>query len=93
MKQSLVTATVSERLAVPSRPPDADLMDHQDSVEWLAQHPGVLAGYEDQWVALVGSTIVGHGPTMTDALRAARDHGHDDPLLVPVPPPEIIFAD
>ena len=70
----------------------APQMDHQETADWLAAHPEVLDEYVDEWVALVGDQIVGHGPSVIDALRAARERGYDDPLLVPVLPPDVAFS-
>jgi Family of unknown function (DUF5678) len=93
MKRPRATSTATDQPTSPPARSAAQLMDHQDSVDWLARHPEALNEYLDEWVALVGHEIVGHGPTMTDALRAARERGYADPLLVPVMPPEIEFAD
>jgi hypothetical protein len=65
---------------------------HQRTFLWLAEHPGYLAGYEGEWVAMVGPTIVGHSPEIGEAVGRAREAGFDDPLLVPVlPPDEYVF--
>jgi hypothetical protein len=65
--------------------------DHDDEADWVLTHPELLHPYSDEWVAVVGREVVAHGPSMSDALRAARDRGYDDPLLVPVMPPDLIF--
>jgi hypothetical protein len=66
-------------------------IDHQVTVDWLAAHPEALSSYEDEWVAMVGQQVVGHGPTTTEALAEARANGHDDPLLVPVLPRDVLL--
>jgi hypothetical protein len=73
------------------KPNGAHLSDHQTELDWLQTNWGALEAYEDEWVTVAGQQIVGHGPTMTDALREARERGHDDPLLVPVMPADTIF--
>jgi hypothetical protein len=66
--------------------------EHQAAIDWLAAHPEALSAYEDQWVALAGGEIVGHGPSVIDAFQAAKERGYDDPLLVPVLPADVAFA-
>jgi hypothetical protein len=65
--------------------------DRDDTADWVLTHPELLHPYSDEWVAVVGHEVVAHGPSMSDALRAARERGYDDPLLVPVMPPDLIF--
>ena len=73
--------------------PSAERADHDDATDWVLTHPEMLVGYSDEWVAVVGHEVVAHGPSLSDALRAARERGHDDPLLVLVTPPDVIFID
>lgn len=65
--------------------------DHTATVEWLAHQPGLLDDYIDEWVAIVGHEIVAHAPSVIDAVREAKERGYDDPLLVPVTPPDVLF--
>jgi hypothetical protein len=65
---------------------------HQQTFLWLAEHPGYLAGFEGEWVAMVGPKIVGHSAKIGEAIARSREAGFDDPLLVPVLlPGEYIF--
>lgn len=57
---------------------------HERTLEWLERTPGVLDAFVGEWVALEGTTIVAHGPSVSEVSRRARNDGYDDPLLVPV---------
>jgi hypothetical protein len=47
----------------------------------------ILKGHENQWVALSDSMeVIGAGRTVEAARQAARDKGHDLPLIVWAPP-------
>ena len=59
---------------------------HKTELDWLTSHPGALAAFEDQWVAIAGERVVAHGESMVDVVREAKRQGFDDPLLVPVMP-------
>jgi len=65
---------------------------HGDTLAWMDEQPGLLAGYEGQWVALVGRRVVAHDPSVIEVTRKAREQGVDDPLLVPIPPPGYIVG-
>lgn len=65
---------------------------HEETLAWLAANPGLLSGYEGQWVAFDGRRIVAHDASMPDVVRKARDLGVDDPFLVPVLPAGYIIA-
>jgi hypothetical protein len=66
---------------------------HEVEAAWALTHPDALAPNADQWVAVVGTEVVAHAPTLSRALKAARARGHHDPLLVPVMPPDIVFVE
>jgi len=71
---------------------DAGQWSHHQTFVWLTEHPGYLAEYEGEWVAMVGPKVVGHSEAIGEAVHRARDAGFDDPLLVPVlPPDEFVF--
>jgi hypothetical protein len=53
---------------------------------WLAAHPEVLEGLEDEWVAIADERVIAHGSSMVEVAAEARRHGYDDPLMVPVMP-------
>ena len=53
---------------------------------WLAAHPEVLAGYEDEWVAVADERVIAHGKSVVEVEEEARRQGYDDPLMVPVMP-------
>ena len=53
---------------------------------WLAAHPEVLAGYENQWVAVADERVLAHGESMGEVEEEARRQGYDEALLVPVMP-------
>ena len=59
---------------------------HKADLNWLTSHPGALADFEDQWVAIAGERVVAHGESMVDVVREAERQGFNDPLLVPVMP-------
>ena len=69
------------------RPSDFDLgqWTAQATADWLADHPGYLAGFEEQWVAVVGPWIVAHAPRFGEAADLSRAKGIERPLMVPVP--------
>lgn len=78
------------------RPPTAaeraaEQGERQRTADWALAHPEAFQDYMDEWVAMVGQEIVVHGPSMTDALEAAKARGYDDPLLVPMTPPQTII--
>lgn len=59
-------------------------------LNWLKTHREQYAG---QYVALVGDTLVGHGPTMREANDQARKNGVKDPFLVHLTSEsEVLFA-
>ena len=61
--------------------------DMQDAaLKWLDAHPGILAEYEGEWVAVVVGRILAHGESFGDVVDDAKRQGFDDPLLVPVMP-------
>lgn len=43
--------------------------------------------YKGQWIALADdeTTVISSGQTAKEALDAAREEGHDDPILTRVP--------
>ena len=83
-------AALPEVMIVKTRSASPD-RDHDDTLEWLAQQPGLLDEYVDEWVAIVGHEIVAHAPSVIDAVREAKERGYDDPLLVPVMPPDVLI--
>jgi hypothetical protein len=60
------------------------MSEHDAAVEWLADHPGVLGEFRNEWVAMDGPRVVAHAPSILDCSRLAHDAGIDDPLFVPV---------
>jgi len=63
-----------------------------DTIWWLADNPGALNAYQNEWVAVVGRKVVAHGPSVNDVVRAAARRGHADPLLVPVSAADAVFV-
>lgn len=59
--------------------------DRSREYAWLDEH---RAEYIDQWVALDGDRLLGHGPTFNDAARAARAQGVEDALLILIETPD-----
>lgn len=53
---------------------------------WLAAHPEVLEGFDDEWVAVADERVIAHGQSVVDVAAEARRQGYDDPLLVPIMP-------
>ena len=47
----------------------------------------LLAPYKGEWVALShdANTVLGHGPTIDDAIKQARDKGENRPILIKAP--------
>ena len=69
-----------------------DEIPGEETLAWLAANPGLLTGYEGQWVAFDGRHIVAHDTALPDVVRQARDRGVADPFLVPVPPSGYIIG-
>ena len=65
---------------------------HDATVEWLADNPGILGGFDAGWAAVVDRRIVAYSPSAVDVVRLAREAGVNDPLLVPIMPDEFIGA-
>ena len=59
--------------------------DRSREYAWLDQH---RAEYIDQWVALDGDRLLGHGPTINHAERAAKAQGVEDALLILIETPD-----
>ena len=66
--------------------------DHQATVDWLATQPGLLGGFEGEWVAFAGRRIVAQAAELDEVMQRARELGVDDPLLVPVPPASFLVG-
>lgn len=84
----------AEHVRVLDRPPGFDpaAWTAQETADWLADHPGYLSGFEEQWVAMVGPWLVAHAPQFGDAIDLAEAKGVQSPLMVPVPPPgDLVF--
>jgi hypothetical protein len=61
--------------------------DELDAAQrWLAEHPEVLKGLENQWTAVWEGKLIAHGPSLEEVEEEARRQGYDDPLIVPVMP-------
>lgn len=59
-------------------------------LEWLKAH---REEYADQYVALDGDVLVGHGPTIREAHEQARQKGVENPFLVRLTSEsEVLFA-
>ncbi len=59
-------------------------------LEWLKAH---REEYADQYVALAGDVLVGHGPTIREAHEQARQNGVENPFLVRLTSEnEVLFA-
>ena len=59
-------------------------------LEWLKAHREEYAG---QYVALDGDTLVGHGATIGEAHKQAKQNGVQDPFLVRLTSEnEVLFA-
>lgn len=57
---------------------------------WLKAH---REEYADQYVALAGDVLVGHGPTIREAHEQARQKGVENPFLVRLTSEsEVLFA-
>lgn len=54
--------------------------------DWLESQPGLLAPYEDQWVAVADKRVLAHGGSVSEMVEEARRLGYDDPRLIPVTP-------
>ena len=62
----------------------------QERLQWLKSHREEYAG---QYVALDGTVLVGHGPTIRDAHEQARQNGVENPFLVRLSSEsEVLFA-
>ena len=57
---------------------------HDESLEWLSDHPDALMPFAGEWVALHNCRIVAHDPSAVAVARMAREAGVEYPLLVPV---------
>ncbi len=57
---------------------------HERTLEWLEGTPGILDAFVGEWVAIEGTTIVAHDPSVRLVTEAARCQGFADPLLIPV---------
>ena len=59
-------------------------------LEWLKAH---REEYADQYVALDGDVLVGHGPTISEAHEQAKQKGVENPFLVRLTSEsEVLFA-
>ena len=57
---------------------------------WLKAH---REEYADQYLALAGDVLVGHGPTIREAHEQARQKGVENPFLVRLTSEsEVLFA-
>lgn len=63
-----------------------------ETVKWLATQPGLLAPYENEWVAVADERVLAHGASVGEVIEEARRQGYDDPLLIPVMPYPFIGA-
>lgn len=59
-------------------------VEHRAAMAWLASHPGALAAYVSEWVAIGDDRVIAHGQSMIEVEHDAQRQGFDDPLLVPV---------
>ena len=75
-----------------SRPPRADdiapyspTAEHLAAAQRMAREPNLLAAFEPgTWVAFNGEAIVASGADYEAVVRAAKEAGALDPILVPV---------
>jgi hypothetical protein len=55
------------------------------------REPYLLDAYEPgTWVAFSGEIIVAAGAKLAEVIRAAESAGEPDPLLVPIPPDNVL---
>ena len=85
-KRSLMDRSVETPAAV-RVPRDST---HDATVEWLADHPGLLGEFDAGWVAVADRRIVAYSPSAVEVVRLAREAGVDNPLLVPIMPDEFV---
>ncbi len=64
------------------------LHGHQSTGPSTRHHGGENAPFDEDWRAILDNQVVGRGSSMGEALRQARERGHDDPRLIPVLPDE-----
>ena len=53
--------------------------DRSRELAWIKKH---RQQYADQWVALDGDCLIGHGPTSQEVIAAARQSGAEAPLII-----------
>jgi hypothetical protein len=80
--QEYTKKIASSKPSVPSKKVVVDEARSMETTEWLKLHQ---EQYEGQYVALVGTQLVGLGRTIRDAHIEAKSHGHPDAFLVYVP--------
>lgn len=61
-----------------------DNSSHEATLDWLERNPGMLDAFVGEWVAIAGTTIVAHDPSVRIVTEMAHRQGYDDPLLIPV---------
>lgn len=67
-----------------TRTPEPDRHPN-DSLQWVADHPGCLSEYAGKWVAMDGPNVVGSGDSYGDARDVARANGCAAPFLMTCP--------
>jgi len=73
-----------------TRSENGDYQMRERRLEWLKAH---REEYADQYVALDGDVLVGHGPTIREAHEQARHKGVENPFLVRLTSEsEVLFA-
>jgi len=66
---------------------DVKRLRHRQHLDWLKAHQ---TEYAEQYVALDGDRLVGHGSTLREAAEAARQQGIREPFLVYVFSPDSV---
>lgn len=67
---------------------NAPYIDRTQEFEWMRQHEREYIG---QWVALMGSKLIAHGPVAKEVFAQAKALGHPQALVYLVTDPDVPY--